>query len=760
MESSLYGHQLLGAAFLRDRENGSEKPLGGMVCDEMGFGKTIMMLANILDGKAEPDNPVKTTLIVATPSLVTQWVEEIEKHCKPGVLGRLLRYHSGAKLHSNDPLGDLKSYDVIITTYGEVRQSYPVYKPPMHLMTELAKNEWWKQYFQANVDVLHQIRFRRIVLDEAQAIKNYQSQTSIAVRALHGRYRWCISGTPIQNYIEEFFPYFQFCQVPHTGDFDTFHNNYCKSRLDRSLVKMGRLNNMLRAIMLRRTHVDTLFNLPIVSLPGIALETIMLEFNEVERAIYKLIKSKFINVINTYSKSGSVDTHYRHILAMMLKLRMLTGHILLVQDTLKELMVAADVEALWRLTAKEVEASDKPNTHALMELKKMFAEKAKPRKTSGDQSPHDATEVSLEDAEDDEDAGGSYGLTFKFRKFLRALKDSKTWIELHSRSFCVKCRQQPDDPMATSCFHVYCRECLNAMAWECGERGEDKSACLECGTIYDECTPCGGLKELGFNSPTVHAKFEKNRTRKHTKATKKKKGKKSANDDTPTDDSDEEDIDWIELAGDLLPSAKTTATKACILNWLKRSPEEKIIVYTQFLDQIRILSKICALEEWKFVTFTGKMSLEARDKSIKTFREDPDTKIMLCSLKAGGVGLNLTMASKVIILDLWFNSSVESQAYCRAFRIGQQKKVEVVRFVIKDSIDEDLIHMQDRKNIEIDAAMGPDSQRKRATINELLSLFGGVRDEGNNEFILVQDEEGVQDDSDVDMRDLVPPRPF
>jgi SNF2 family DNA or RNA helicase len=295
------------------------------------------------------------------------------------------------------------------------------------------------------------------------------------------------------------------------------------------------------------------------------------------------------------------------------------------------------------------------------------------------------------------------------------------------------------------------------MSFESAQREEVKVSCLECGTSYEEASPCSGLQELGYNSPTTIAKVEKNRERKNSKAPKKKKGRKETGDSDS--DSEPEDVDWIELPGAPLPSAKTSAAKACILNWLDKAPETKIIIYTQFLDMIRILQKMCTIEGWGFVTFTGKMSFPARDKSIKTFRDDPHTSIMLCSLKAGGVGLNLTMASKVIILDLWFNSSVEAQAYCRAFRIGQEKKVEVIRFVIKDSIDEDLIHMQERKDIEIGAAMGPDTQKKRATITELLSLFGEVREEGNNEFILVEDEE-VQEDSDVDMAEIVPPRPF
>ena len=649
MRSSLFNHQVLGGGFLRDRENGGTKPHGGMVCDAMGYGKTISMLANVLDGKPDPQSPVRTTLIVATPSLLGQWMDEIDQHFEPGVMGRVLRYHSGARLHSNDPVSDLKSYDIILTTYAEVRQSYPVYKPPMHLVSEEAKNKWWKEFYREKVGYLHQIKFFRVVLDEAQAIKNYQSLTSIACRQLIAHYRWIISGTPVQNYVDELYSYFSFLRVPHTGDFSTFSHNYLDSRTSYSTVNTEKLSKMLQAIMLRRTHVDQILNAPIVVLPGIEHETILLEFNEVERAIYKLIKSKFINVINSYSKSGTLNTQYRNVLSMMTKLRMMTGHILLVQDTLKKEMVAADVEALWRLTAKEVETTDTPNTNTLIQLRTMLNNKSRQRKKQAT-GPVEITDASLEPEVHPEEVGGSYGLSFKFRKFLRSLKESKVWPELHARSICHKCREQPDDPWVTSCYHVYCKECLTAMAAESGGRGEPRVSCLECGIVYDEATECTGLRELGFNSPTTVTKAKENRERKNSKTAKGKKGRRNVPDSD--DESEEEDVDWIELNGALLPSAKTTATKACILNWLREDPETKIIIYSQFLDQVRILSKICAIEDWGFVTFTGKMSFEARERAVKVFRNDPMTKIMLCTLKAGGVGLNLTMASRVLILDL------------------------------------------------------------------------------------------------------------
>lgn len=63
---------------------------------------------------------------------------------------------------------------------------------------------------------------------------------------------------------------------------------------------------------------------------------------------------------------------------------------------------------------------------------------------------------------------------------------------------------------------------------------------------------------------------------------------------------------------------------------------------------------------------------------MKTFAKDPKCGIMLCGLKAGGVGLNLTAANRVIIIDLWWNQSVETQAFCRIYRIGQEREVEMV----------------------------------------------------------------------------------
>ncbi|KAI4253837.1 MAG: hypothetical protein LQ352_003446 [Teloschistes flavicans] len=99
------------------------------------------------------------------------------------------------------------------------------------------------------------------------------------------------------------------------------------------------------------------------------------------------------------------------------------------------------------------------------------------------------------------------------------------------------------------------------------------------------------------------------------------------------------------------------------------------------------------------------------------------------------------MASKVICVDLWWNSSVEQQAFCRVFRIGQESETFVKRFVVKNTVDERLQQMQKKKAEAIRQAIDDERMLDALSIPELMSLFGNVGyDEKNQPFILVDDE--------------------
>ena len=98
----------------------------------------------------------------------------------------------------------------------------------------------------------------------------------------------------------------------------------------------------------------------------------------------------------------------------------------------------------------------------------------------------------------------------------------------------------------------------------------------------------------------------------------------------------------------------------------------------------------------KYHILTGSTSKEQRKKEVEEFQSD-DSDVFLISLKAGGTGLNLTQASAVIHFDPWWNSSAQSQATDRAYRIGQNQNVLVYQLMMKNSIEEKIYHMQKRK---------------------------------------------------------------
>ena len=109
------------------------------------------------------------------------------------------------------------------------------------------------------------------------------------------RLRWTVSGTPIQNRLDELFPYFKFLRVSHTGSISVFRRNFCQKDDD---VCNKRLHSFLEGMMIRRTHVDTLLGAPLLKLPKITQDTLRLKFNDVERHIYETVKLKCIKAIN------------------------------------------------------------------------------------------------------------------------------------------------------------------------------------------------------------------------------------------------------------------------------------------------------------------------------------------------------------------------------------------------------------------------------------------------------------------------------
>lgn len=121
----------------------------------------------------------------------------------------------------------------------------------------------------------------------------------------------------------------------------------------------------------------------------------------------------------------------------------------------------------------------------------------------------------------------------------------------------------------------------------------------------------------------------------------------------------------------------------------------RILVFSQFVKHLNLLETYLAEKNIGYSKLTGQTRL--REQVIKEFREDEDRKIFLISLKAGGVGLNLTEADYVFLLDPWWNPAAEQQAISRAHRIGQNKKVIAYRFISKNTVEEKIMMLQEKK---------------------------------------------------------------
>lgn len=146
-------------------------------------------------------------------------------------------------------------------------------------------------------------------------------------------------------------------------------------------------------------------------------------------------------------------------------------------------------------------------------------------------------------------------------------------------------------------------------------------------------------------------------------------------------------------------SAKVNALIRLILEERTKNPTVKSVVFSQFTQMLNQLEGPMEEAGIKYVRLDGSMTVKKRAQALAAFDStEPDAPyIFLLSLKAAGVGLNLVSASRVYMLDPWWNPAVEEQAMDRVHRLGQTRDVEVVRLIVTDSIEERILQMQEKK---------------------------------------------------------------
>lgn len=203
--------------------------------------------------------------------------------------------------------------------------------------------------------------------------------------------------------------------------------------------------------------------------------------------------------------------------------------------------------------------------------------------------------------------GDETALTKSFRQLMDELHLGEIWEERLDRTNCPICKSAPVNPVITSCRHLYCEECYYSLRMD-----KDKllmePKCVNCRVSITEAAY---FKEEGNKKTqpaSIHgATIWKGKQRKK-RTTTKKQSKSSIRqitapqaDETDEEPDADEDTDWIGACAQHMPSAKLTKIREILTEWLSQESSDKIVIFTQFLDFVEILSTMCKAEGWPFV---------------------------------------------------------------------------------------------------------------------------------------------------------------
>ena len=152
-------------------------------------------------------------------------------------------------------------------------------------------------------------------------------------------------------------------------------------------------------------------------------------------------------------------------------------------------------------------------------------------------------------------------------------------------------------------------------------------------------------------------------------------------------------------------------------------PDEKGIVFSQWTSFLNIIEQAVVDHGIKVVRIDGAKTTEQRIAAMDEFKNNDEVRLILCSLQAAGTGINLTRGNVIFMMDVWWNEAAENQAMDRCHRVGQERNVRCIRFVMKDSIEERMIRMQQAK-----AALGKGALERISREEESLAHIATLKE--------------------------------
>ncbi len=168
--------------------------------------------------------------------------------------------------------------------------------------------------------------------------------------------------------------------------------------------------------------------------------------------------------------------------------------------------------------------------------------------------------------------------------------------------------------------------------------------------------------------------------------------------------------------------SESTKLDELVRHLTEKVNNHKILVFSQFVGMLQLVKERLENEGILFEYLDGQT--KNREERVSNFQNNPNIRVFLISLKAGGTGLNLTEADYVYLIDPWWNPAVENQAIDRCYRIGQDKKVMAYRMICKDTIEEKIVQLQDKKKTVASDIIRIDTEKKSFNKKDVELFFG------------------------------------
>ncbi|KAK4229476.1 transcription termination factor 2 [Podospora fimiseda] len=818
----LLPHQVQGVKWMKNRELGPVKgngrvPKGGILADDMGLGKTLQSISLIISNpmptsssdkswKRKYEEMSRATLVVAPLALIRQWEAEIKEKVS-GSKGVKVCVHHGPQRTKDGNV--LAKYDVVITTYQILvsehgnSHSDPAKKPQVGCFG---------------------VQWFRVILDEAHSIKNRNAKATKACCALRSEYRWCLTGTPMQNNLDELQSLVHFLRVPPYENLQAWRDDIdAPFKSGKGHISIRRLHNLLRCFMKRRTKDILKEEGALVAGGKKALDAAKKKVAEngeedeesqdaVPKPAFKITERKVVTVETQFSASerkfydalearadqslermnaakGRID--YANALVLLLRLRQACNHPRLADTKLEKDMDALAVDKA--VVPKEADDLDgladafggmgiqtKKCEMCLGELTKEEVKRGKVKCTGCEESIKEVVGGSKEEK--------------KNKKKKKRISVVKEEIKIEKkrpvgRGKGRKIVEDSDDDEEEGSWLV-----------DGEERGEGKLKLGKCGGQSDEDAEGGG-DDVGSEDSEHSSEEEEEGSGseldsfivddEETQESKRKKSQDSDDDDDSEDDSDDdtfvsvsklqpsqvvssqtvesdeeddsaEEISASELlssdASDdddsdsddqspikargggrkkkssLLETSSAGVTASAKIRELlsllrKEAAEHKFIVFSQFTSMLDLIEPFLRAQHGlKAVRYDGKMANDAREAALRALRTDPHTRILLCSLKCGSLGLNLTAATRVIIIEPFWNPFVEEQAIDRVHRLTQTVDVVVYKLTVADTVEARIVELQNKKRLLAEATIEGGMRKKdkgqlKLGLQEILDLF-------------------------------------